>query len=872
MRFLSWLRRRKLDARFDEEAAHHLEMLEADYRAKGHSAAEAARLARRDFGSMALHQDAHRDARGLPWLDDLWMDLRHAARQLRHSPLFCLIAVLTMGLGIGANTAIFTLVNAALLRESPYPEPHLLKDITRSTESATGYPVHDMRQFVELRNHASSFAYVAAMRDKGRMNWVQGNSASELRVLRVSAEYFQALGLPPRYGRSFTRAEESSPPASVAIVTEALLERTGGRLDATLNLGGQPHSIVGVVPAGFPVTDVDVFLPMAVAPVQDGENTLVFGRLKAGVAPQAAAQQATQIYRDLIRREYRPFRAPLRITLDRFGSSDGREFQTPLLILSGSVGLILLIACVNLANLLLARASSRSRELAIRASLGAGRFRIVRQLLVESLFLSLLGGLAGLALSKALIPLLVASSPVDLDSLWKLQMDSTVFGYALGISVVAGIVFGLLPAFTASRVEPAEVMKDGGAKGATGTSGLAVRRALVISEIAFSVILLAVSGLLVDGLLKLLALPSGMDESRVIAARMTLRGSRYNTAANAHQFFEQGIERLEQLPTVEAAAVTLALPLERGLNCSVRIPWAANRPEAGKFTNWRYTSANYLEVIRVPLLAGRYFTRADSAGAAPVAIVSDAFVRKYLEGKDPIGAQILETCGGRITRTIVGVVADLKTNTLKQQVPPTLYVPTPQATDTIVAAAHTWFPMSWVVRSRAEDTKLTAAIESTLHSLDPHQPVSAFVTMNSLRSDAVRLERFLAWLVSAFALLAMLLTCAGIYGVISYMVSQRSAECAIRLAMGASPIHLVLSLLGQAARLALVGLLVGAVVSAAVIRMLSANAPEWIAALPSTPAVFVVPLATLAAIVLLASLVPSLRLLRMDPSSLLRSS
>jgi predicted permease len=870
-RLLDFFRSRQLDRRLEEEFAHHLAMLEDKYLAAGHPPAEARRLARREFGSPALHRDAHRDVRGLPWLTDFFNDLRHAARQLRLSPLFCAIAILTMSLGIGSSTAIFTLVNAALLRESPYPEPARLRDITRTTRERTGWPIFDSNQFLAFRNADTGFAHIAAARDRGRINWIHDGSASELTVLRVSADYFHALGILPQYGRDFTRADEAGTVDTTVIISARLLARLNGRMDSPLNLGGNPHAIIGVLPADFPEREVDLYVPMHPRPVQDGDNIHVFGRLAAATPPARAAEVCSRIFTDLLTREYTNMSADLRISLERYGSVDGREYMAPLLVLSGSVGLILLIACVNLSSLLLARASSRHRELAIRSSLGAGRGRIVRQLLAESVLLSACGGLCGAALAYGLIPLLLAISPIEVDT-WVIEMDLTALAFAIGVSTLAGITLGLVPAWSASRINPSSAMRDGSQKGASARSGINLRRGLVVAEIAVSVILLITSAVLVSSLNQLLALPSGVDETRIIAAQMSLRGERYATAAGAARFFDAGIERLSAMPQVAAAAVTLAMPLERGLNCSAIIPQDRANPTRPRFTNWRYTSPNYLEMMRVPLLAGRYFSALDRTGSAPVVILSEAFVNRYLNGKASIGEQIIERCGDKTPRTIVGVVADLKTNSLRDKVPPTLYVPIGQSNDTIVAASHTWFPTSWVIRARGEDANLAAAIESTLRALDPLQPVSSFVTIDKLRATAVGTERFLASLVSAFAILALLLTSAGVYGVLSYVIAERSVESAIRLALGAAPGGLVLSHLRHGMGLSLIGLLLGGAGSWALLRWVQSSAASVLPVGGIAFGILILPIGLLLAVVLLASLIPSLRLLRLDPNQLLRSS
>ncbi len=865
-RFSNLFRRRALERRMEKEFRHHLELLEAEYRAKGHSPEEARVMAHREFGPPEAHKDSYRDGLALPWIADFFSDLRFAARQLRRAPGFCAVAILTMALGVGANSAIFTLVNAALLREAPYPQPERLKDITKARGSKIGDPVFDSRQFLHFHDYADSFAYIAAARDKGRMTWVRGNAPTEITVMRVSPDYFRALGIGPFAGRDFN--DKDGP--ETAVVSHRFALQAGG-LEA-IDLGGRTHAVLGVLPERFPKTDVDVYLPLLARPIKDGDNTEVFGRLREGVSLARAEQQATQLFATLAKAEYSNFPSDLRIALQPYGSSDGRQFQQPLAILSGAVGLILLIACLNLANLLLARASVRSRELAIRGSLGAGRFRLARQMLAESALLAGLGGVAGLGVAQALLLVLIAASPIDLLKIWEVKLDLTVLAYTLGVSIATGLLFGLIPAWNAARTDLGEAMKDGGAKSSAGGKGAGIRRALVVAEVALSVVLVASAGLLLKGFFDLLAMPSGADESRIVAAQMSLRGERYDTAAKATRFFEAGMAQIAAIPNVESVAVTLALPLERGLNCSVMVPDAPERPRDRRFINWRYTSPNYLAAMRVPLRAGRYFDDGDRAASQPVAIVSEEFTRRYLTGMNPIGRAVKELCNGETTRVIVGVAGDLKTNRLKDKPRPTMYVPVSQANDPTVKAAHTWFPMSWVIRTRDDRQGIAASVEKELRSVDPLQPIQGFVTPDDLRGTALKMDRFLAFLIVAFAVVALLLASAGLYGVLAYLVTQRRTEFAIRLALGASGPSLALGVLGQGLRLTAAGLVVGALAAFGLIRLVAAQVPGILPAdLSAGPALWALGGGALILTSLLASLGPAARMLRLEPNEALRA-
>jgi putative ABC transport system permease protein len=802
MKLFNLWRRKALDARVEEEFEGHLAMMEDDLVRGGMSREEARAEARRQFGSPLGHREAARDVRGLPWLEEAWQDARFGLRQMRKAPVFTAIAILTMGLGIGANTAIFALVNAALLRMAPYPEAERLVEVTKTWKGRIGYPVFDSRQFLYLRDNLKGFATVAARRDTGRVALIEGNGAREIKVTKVSAEYFHALGIGPQAGRELS-AEEDLPNAAKAAVVSARLwrELDGGAFATgkTLNLGGDVVPVVGVLGAQFPVKDVDVFLPAQAAPVGDGDNTVVFARLDDGVSEEQFNEKATAVFRALLAESYPKYPKDLAILTQPFGNIGRGELRLPLYVLSAAVGLILLIACANLANLLLARASARQREMSIRASLGAGRPRLARQLMTESLLLAAGGALAGLALAQGAIPLLLALSPVESFATdWNVGIDGRVLAATALLAVLTGLLFGLAPAVLAGKMAIAGRQVGGGA---------VLQRALVAGEVALSFALLVLAGMLGQSLTNLMRSPSGVDESRVIAGKMSLRGERYDTAGESTALFERGMERIAGVPGVESVAVTMAMPLERGLNYSVTVPDAVDRPEEGKFANWRYVSANYFRVMGMRLVRGREFHAQEGAR---VAVVSEEFERKYFGARGALGRTLVEKAGDPVTRMIVGVVADVKANNLRKESPPTVYVPVGQAQDTLVGAAHTWLPMTWVIRTRGAGENVIGEVEKAMRGVDPLVPFQGFQTMADLRGELARMDRFVAWLMTAFAGLAMALAAAGIYGVVSYLVTRRIPEMGVRLALGAPARELALGVIGQGLRWTAAGIVAGA--------------------------------------------------------------
>lgn len=861
-------RRRDLDRRLDEEAASHLAMLTADLVKQGRTPEDAAREARRQFGSLAAERDAHRDARGLPWLDDLVGDLRYALRAMRRSPGFTAIAVLTLALGIGPNTAIFTLVNAALLRSQPYPDPATLIEPTTMYQGRINAAVFDSRQFLHLRDQARTLEHVAAARDRGTVNLIQGDQVRSSSIIKVSDNYFRAKGIGPALGRNFTRAEDSPGTPLTVILGHRVWQRAFRAdpqiLNQSVNLGGQFYTVIGVLPASYPEPHIDFWTPMQARSIGDGTNLRVLARLKRGVTTEQANAELTNLYRDLHRQYGRqPERSDrFQIAVLPYGSSEGRGIRTPLLFVFGVVGAILLIACANLANLLLARAAARTREVSIRATLGAGRSRLFRQLLAESLLLSLAGGLAGLGLAYGLVPLLNWLAPFDLDKAFRLSIDPNVLLFTLATSLLTGLLFGLIPAWHGTRIDLAQATKEGG-KSSSGRSSGRLRTALVFVEVALSMVLLVGAGLLVRSFRNLTQVPSGADGTNVIAGRMSLQGAKYASAAATEKLYRQGLERIRAHPNVESAAITLALPLESGMNTAVLTPGGV-APTERKFTNWRYITPDCFTVIRAPMQQGRAFTEADSAMAAPVCIISSKFATDFFKGVDPLG-QVVDH-GFEVKRTVVGVVADLRTNNLRKPAPPTVYVPAVQTADATLKMAHTWFSVSWVVRGR-DAGNLAELMAREVKAVDPLVPFGEFKTLEEVRGEALRMDRFLALLLAGFAGLALLLAAAGIYGVMSYSVAQRAHEMGIRLALGATPSRVVRSVLHSGISIAAAGTCAGL----AGAYWLSTLMKAYVFGIQATDPVTLIGAAVfLLLVAIAASLIPALRVGRLDPARALR--
>ena len=872
MRLLNLFRRRKLDAQLNDEFAFHLEQLKADLIRQGLSPETAAREAHRQFGNSAVHRESYQDQRGLPWLTDALADLRFGARLLAKSPGFTAIAVLTIALGIGANTAIFSLVNRALFTLAPYPDAHRLVDISRVQKGRIGWPIFASDQYLYYREHAQSFAQIAATRGLSEANLLFQNEVSEVSAQLASDNHFRALGVEPFLGRSFT-AEEAAPGGpDVAILSHSLWQSRfhadRAILNQPINLGGKMHTVVGVMPANFSnVLERDLWLPLRARPIYDGENTHVFGRLKPGVTLEQANAEIAQLTADFVRatpRFQEKGRVPETATLAPLWSHMGRSYRPILTALLAATGIILLIGAVNLANLLLARGAGRIREISIRATLGAGRFRIVRQMLVESLLIALLGAALGLAFAYAAIPALLALNPVDEEVFAGATIDLNVLLFSLAISLAAGLFFGLVPAFQAARLNLNEATREGGPKASPSRRTAWFRQSLVVAEIALSCVLLIGAALVLRGFYNLLTVPTGVDSSQVLLANMSLQGQRYGSSEKVNALFAKGLERLRSRPEVESAAISLNVPLERGLNWGARIPGQAAEPF---FIELRYNTPGVFSTLRIPILAGRDFQDSDTRASAPVAIISKRFADLHFKNQSPIGRSLIAG-NEKITRLVIGVAGDVRQRDIAGQFSPTVYLPAAQVSDDLMLTAHGWFKPVWIVRSRTDQARLTRLMQEDLRAIDPLQPFSAFRTFDDLRRIALTVPRFVAVLIGAFAALALILAAAGIYGVISYQVAQRTQEFGIRMAMGASAGRVVASILRGTIALAALGLTLGLWGGWSLSRLLQTDPLGRIPA--ADPSTFALASLFLLAIALLASAVPAWRVSRLDPSRALR--
>jgi predicted permease len=806
-------------------------------------------------------------------IDALRQDAGYALRSLVKEPGFAAAAALTVALGVGANTAIFSIVNAVLVRALPYPEPDRLMVVTRKYASGE-FGGQTSRRFLAFREHLRSFEALGATDGPSGVNLASGGDAEHVRALGVSHEYFPVFGVRPLLGRSFNADDDAAGSADVAVLSHELWARRFGSdpeiVGSGIVLGGRPYTVVGVMPAGFrAMPGADLFVPLrpATNPSGEGFNFNVVGRLADGVTREQAQTELDLIVAGLRRDDPRMFGARETPGLQPFQEQLASSVRTVLLVLMGAVAVLLLIACANTASLVLARASTRGREIAIRAALGAGRGRIVRQLLTEAVVLAAAGGALGILVARWGLEGLAATAPAGLVAGQDVRIDAVVLGVTAILSIGTGLLFGLAPALAASRLDLAEAFKEDGTRAAVGGRAGWIRRALVTVQVASCMVLLVGAALLVRTVVNLRSVELGFDPFNLLTAQMSVNRSTYPGGGEVDQFYARALERIRQLPGVESAAVVSGLPVERGLNLLVHV-LDGPAPREDQQTDWRYATPEYFAVMRIPLVSGRALAESDRGGGPPVAVVNERFARVYFDGRHAVGGHIrlFDRQGPPVE--IVGVVGNVQEQGLAGAALPTVYVPAAQAPEPILELAHHWFPVSWVIRTRPGSPPSSNAIRDEVRAVDSTQPFSTFRTMDEVIAESIAAERFQAVLLGGFALVALALAAAGLYGVVAYTVAQRTREIGIRMALGATVHDILRSVLGHGVRLAAAGVAVGCVGALALTRFLESVVFGVSTVDPATftgVALFLLALATV------ASLIPAVRAARLNPMRTLRS-
>lgn len=805
-------------------------------------------------------------------------EIRFAARALLKSPVFTLTTVLTLAVCIGANTALFSVVDAVLLRPLPYPEPERLAEvITRFEGKGTDLDEDSQngQTWFLIRDRAQGYDAAVASGLASGVNFAADGRVEYVQQERVGAGFFRVLGIAPLLGREFSSEEDTPGGPAVALLSHRLWQRAfqadPSVLGREVMLRGVSHQIVGVMPPELVTTgSADLWTPLQPSTTGEGEgeNYRVILRLREGTTwPQANAQIAAIGQTALENR--RKDDPSIGLTLVPLQRGLTENVRKPLLVLWAAAGMLLLIGCVNIASLLLARAVARSRETATRLALGAGRGTILQQLLAESLLLGTAGGLGGLLLGFWLLQGVKGMAQGSLELWQTVALDVRVLACAIAASLLSTLVVGLLPAFQVSRVDLRATLGEGG-RGSTGGGHQWTRRVLVIAEVALSVVLLVCAGLFLRTFSAIRALQPGFEMQNVLTAQLSLQDARYTTGRQVNRLFTDSLSRIRELPGVEGAAVGLGLPYERHLRMGFQFmdgPEAAG-PDGN--TTASYITPDYFTVLRIPLLRGRPIRESDGPDAVKVAVVNQTFASRYFPQGGPLGRHI-QVAGE--TREIVGVVGDILQQSSGDKGPiaplSEVFFPAAQASDEMIGLVHMWFSPSWIIRTAEPPQRAAAGIQSVIEAVDPHLPIASFRGMDQVRQQATARQRFQAILLAMLAGPAVFLAALGIYGLIAHSVAERRREMGIRLALGSTRWQAMRAVAQPGLLLAVVGVVVGCLLARVAVQSLQHLIWGVRATDPSTFAGVAIGLLLVAAA---ASLLPTLGLSRLDPSQTLRDS
>jgi len=878
MHWLSKLRRRArlivdragVEREMRDEMHFHLEMEAEELTRFGAEQSEAHRLARRRFGGVARFEDEARDARGGRWLEQLRQDTRYALRVLGRGRGFVAVAVLTLALGVGANTAIFSVVRGVLLRSLPYPEPERLvavQSVIRGSPTAVSPP-----DFVDWRAQAKSFSGLAAY-FLSTTNLTGTGEPERLTQARVSANFFDLLGVRPARGRGFLPGEDAVEAPRVAILSDGLWRRRFGAepsiVGRTIRLDDFPTTVVGIAPPELKLpVGVDLWLttrfePRDVDPRARGARWIaVVGRLASGATLAGARAEMAAIANRLALADPRhDGGVTSRIATLQEDLVGG--VRAPLLILLGAVGFVMLIACVNVASLALGRTAARETELTVRVALGAGRGRIARQILTENLVLAIGGGIAGLALAILGTRALVALAPGDLPLVHAVHVDGVVLSFSLAVTLLSGVAFGVVPALQASRQGIEARLRSGGRGLSLGSGRL--RRVLVVTEVALAMTLLAGAGLLVRSLARLSSVDPGFRTDHLATFSVTLSPVRYPDAARQEQFTRQLETRLQRLPGVTSAGVSFALPLTNsgfGFTFAIGGRPEVSGPEEPR-AQVRIATPDYFRAMGIPIVRGRGFTARDDETAPHVILISQEAARRYWPNEDPIGQTLMTGWGRdethRFGGTIIGIVGDVRQFSLAMAPLPEIYGPLAQRPlDELSVVVHSTSPTA---------TVLTAARE-TVRELDAELPVYDVRSYDDIVRESIAERRFYVTLLATFAGLALVLAAIGIYGVIAYSVQQRRRELGIRIALGATRERVIGLVMRQGMALTTAGALIGLGIAGLLTRVLRGQLYEVSATDPLT---FVLVPVLLVVVALVACVVPARRAVAVDPATTIRA-
>ena len=791
-------------------------------------------------------------------------DLRYAIRMMAKRPGFTIIAAVTLALGIGANTAIFSAVNAILLKPLPFPESEQIVDISETFKD--GWGSVSVPYYEDWKNQNTVFAGIAAYQGTS-FNLSTSETPQRVPGLRVAANYFDVLGVKPELGRTFLSGEDVAGSQRVVLIGDDLWRRNfaadPGLINREIAVNGEKYTVVGVMPRELSslYRTVQIWSPL-VFPEQDRANRgdhkySVVGRIKSGVTLAQAREQMNAIAQRL-EEQYKNGRG---VQLTQFEELWVSGVRSTLLMMMVAVGFVLLIACTNVANLLLARATVRRREISIRVALGAGRGRLIQQFLTEGLLLSVIGGTLGIALAWWLMNVLGKLAFPFLPRAQEIRIDARVLLFTLGISILTSLVFGLIPSLQAGKTDVQATLKEGGNTMSSGIVGGWLRPILVVIEVAAAVVLLIGAGLMVRSVMRIREVQPGLQPQNLLTAKISLPREKYKDAESANRFYEQVLERLNNVPGVESAGLTSHLPVEEmGSNANITVEGKTYPPNEGPLVEFRVVSDNYFKTANIPLLRGRLFSKEQGDDNQPVIVINDAMAKQIWPNEDPIGKRIGDDA---LRVTVIGVVGNVKNYGLLRSTVAELYAPYKLKTF--------WPDMRWnmrlLVRSNIDDSNIAAAVRREVQAVDPGQPIYAVNSMNLVIENTVKDKSVNTTLLSVFAGVSLLLAVIGVYGVMSYTVAQHTREIGIRMALGAQPRTILQLIVGRGLVLVSVGAVIGVFASFGLTRFIE---NMLFGVTPTDPLTFVMIVALLGFVALLACLIPAQRAMRVDPIVVLR--
>jgi predicted permease len=870
-RLLSFFHKPQLDAELDAELQSHLEFAVEENLKQGMPPEEARRRALIRFGGVEQAKERQRESRGLPWLEILLQDLRFALRTLRRDRAFTVIAILILALGIGANIAVFSVVDTVLLRPLPFRDPQqLVRILTKNTEGGESSMTYSADAVQELQQRNQSFQEVTgyyAFSSSDNFKLMNSGQPLPATGIAVMGNFFKTLGVEPSLGRLFTAEESLKNGRPVTLLSDSFWRRQFAANPAivgqAVNLNGTPVTVVGVLPDSFdfgsvfsPGAKVDLYTPVIMDDIRDEGNTMALvGRLKPGVSLPQAQSEADLLFPKLdFNVKYPQSSGDYTARFFELKEYVSGKLRRSLIVLWCAVGMILLIVCVNLSNLLLSRAAARSKEFALRSALGAGRARLIRQLLTESLVLSGAGAILGLGIAFAVTTWLSHQGSIALPLLRSVRVDSTALGWTLLIAILTAVLFGLAPGLKISRANLQDALKDSGHGSGESRSHERMRSVLVISEVALACVLLVGAGLLFHSFLRVLDVDLGFQPSR--AAAISVDYDDHGDATTRSAIWQNILHRIETIPGVESAGITDNLPLSRNRSWGISAKGKVYRNGELQGTFVYIVSPGYLNSIGMRLVKGRDFTWQDRGDSQKVVVINETVARRLWPGENAIGRTA--EVNGKDT-TVIGVIADVRETSVEGNGGWQMYLP---ATQQGPEGAQL------VVRTKLPPQTLASNVMSTLRQINPGQPATEFHTLQQLVDHAVSPRRFFVLLVSVFAALGLFLAALGIYGVISYSVTQKTPEIGIRMALGATQGRVQRDILAKTFRMALIGIAVGTILSVVASHLIA----TLLFGTPATdPVTFVAMALMLCAVALVAGYIPARRASRINPTIALRS-